>query len=98
MTEKSAAREACFPSFPTIPTPETVCQVKATPSKGENFKLTNVGSLDHTNVVSSISNTAHAFLGMLPDEASDISLLGGRTPARNYGGKLGGNLYELVRE
>ena len=81
-----------------MPTPETVCQVKATPGKRENLELTNVGSLDHTNVVSSISNTTHTFLGMLADEASDISLLGGRTPARDYGGELGGNLYELVRE
>ena len=97
MTEKSAASEACFPSFPTIPTPERCCQTK--PVYGERDPgLTNVGSLDHANVVPSVSDTTHTFLGMLPDEASDISLLGRRTSACDYGGELGSNLYELIRE
>ena len=98
MTEKSAAREACFPSFPTIPTPEPLCQAKVTTGTREGLKLTNVGGLDHTNVVPSIPNTTYAFLGMFSDKASDVSLLGRRTPARNHGGEFGSDLYELVRE
>jgi len=66
--------------------------------KGEDIKLTNVGSLDHTNVVSPIPNAAHTFLGMFPDESSDISLLGRRTPARDHCGELGSDLDELILE
>jgi len=35
---------------------------------------------------------------MFPDEASDISLLGWRTPARDHRGELGSDLDELVPE
>lgn len=65
---------------------------------GENTKLTDVGSLDHANVVSSIPNTAYTFLGMLPDEPGDISLLGRRTSARDHCGELGSDLDKLVLE
>ena len=96
MTEKSAASEACFPSFPTIPTPMLHCQVKS--KRGKDVEPTNIGSLDHTDVVSSITNTTYALLGMFPDKTSDISLLGRRTPACNHGREFGGDLDELVSE
>jgi len=66
--------------------------------EGEVIELTNVGSLDHTNVVSPIPNTAYTFLGMTPDEAGDISLLGRGTSARDHCGELGSDLDELVLE
>ena len=66
--------------------------------KGEDIELTNVGSLDHTNVVSPIPNTTHAFLGMFPDEPSDISLLRRRTPACDHCGELCGDFDELILE
>ena len=97
MTEKSAASEACLPSFPTIPTPKVHCQMKPK-EEGEDIELTNVGSLDHTNVVSPIPDAAHTFLRMFPDESGDISLLGRRTPARDHCGELGSDLDELVLE
>jgi len=64
----------------------------------EDIELTNVGSLNHTDVVSPIPNTAHTFLSMRPDEASDISLLGWRTPARDHCGEFGSDLDELDLE
>ena len=70
------------------------CQVKS--KRGKDVEPTNIGSLDHTDVVSSITNTAYTLLGMFPDKTSDISLLGRRTPACNHGRKFGGDLDELV--
>ena len=64
----------------------------------ENLKLTNVSSLNHTDIVPSITDATHAFLGMFPDKASDISFLGRRTPARDHSREFGSNLDELVRE
>jgi len=97
MTEKSAASEACLPSFPTIPTPGFHRQIRSK-KRREVIRLTNVSSLDHTYVVSSVPNTAYALLGMFSDKTSDISLLGRRTPARNHSGELGSDLDEFVRK
>ena len=66
--EKSAASDACFPSLPTIPTPivrqETNCAV-----------LTNVGRLNHANIVTAVSDAADGFVTELADQAGDVSLL-----------------------
>lgn len=64
----------------------------------EDTQLTNVGSLDHTNVVPSVPDTTYTLHGMSPDEPSDVGLLGWRTPARDHGGEACGDLDELVRE
>jgi len=96
MTEKSAASEACFPSFPTIPTPTLLSD--GIEKGGKDVQLTNVGSLDHTNVVSSIPDTAYALLGMFSDKTGDVGLLGRRTPTGDHRRELGSDLDKLVRE
>ena len=37
--------------------------------------LTDIRSLDHTDVITTIPNTAHPFLGVLANEPCDVSLL-----------------------
>lgn len=97
MTEKSAASDACLPSFPTIPTPKIHCQTRSR-KKGKDIKLTNISSLDHTNVISPITDTTYTFLGMFPDKSSNISFLGRRTPARDHCRELCSDLDKLVRK
>jgi len=65
---------------------------------GEEIELTNVSSLDHTDVVSAIADTAYTLLGVFPDKTGDVGLLGRRTPAGNHRGELGRDLDKLVRE
>ena len=67
-------------------------------AKNAAMILTNVGSLDHADVVSTIANTADALLGMLPDEPGNICLLRWRASAGNDSGKLRRDLDELVLE
>ena len=100
VTEKSAASEACLPSFPTIPTPESRFQMEPIMDgrMEGNTKLTDVGSLNHTNIVSTITDAAYTFHGMLPNKTSDVSLLSRRAPARNHSGELGSDFDELVLE
>lgn len=62
----------------------------------EGLKLTNVSSLDHTDVIPPIPNTTYTLLGMFSNKASDVSLLRRGTPACDYGRELGSNLNELV--
>jgi len=97
ITEKSAASEACFPSFPTIPTPRFRCQLNRE-TRGEDVELTNVGGLDHTDVISAIADTAYTLLGVFPNKTGNVGLLGRRTPAGDYRREFGSDLDELVRE
>jgi len=96
MTEKSAASEACLPSFPTIPTPMIHYKLKS--NKGKDVELTNVSSLDHADVISSIPDAAYSLLGMFSNKTSDVSLLGRRTPTGDHRRELGSDLDEFVRE
>ena len=67
-------------------------------NRKRGFKHTNVGSLDHADIISSISNTTYSFPGMFPYKACNISFLGRRTPASHYCREFSSNLYEFVRE
>ena len=66
--------------------------------KIESLKLTNVSSLDHTEIVPSITDATYTFLGIFPDNSSDISFLGRRTPASDHSREFGSNLDASVRE
>jgi hypothetical protein len=49
-------------------------------------QLTDIGGLDHGNIVSSISNTADCLLGVLSNQPRDIGFLRRRaTTGRNCG-------------
>jgi len=50
--------------------------------------LTNIGGLNHADIVSPISNTAYRFLGKFPDEARDVGLLCGRASTGDNCGQL----------
>ena len=98
VTEKSAASEACFPSLPTIPTPERTGIRQWLSDRMEMGQHTNVSGLDHAYVVPTITNAAYALLSITPDEPGDICLLGRRASTRDDCGKFGCNLYELIFE
>ncbi len=59
---------------------------------------TNIGSLDHAHVVPTISNTADALLGEVPNKPRDVCLLSRRAPASDDSGELGRDLDKLVLE
>lgn len=90
--EKSAAREACLPSFPTIPTPDsqsTYCRSASGIESDESpDRLTDVGCLDHADVVPAISDATDPLLGVLPNEPGNIGFLGRRTSTSHYDGEL----------
>ena len=46
---------------------------------------TNIGSLNHGNIVATITNTAHALLSVLADELSNLGFLVWRATAGNNG-------------
>lgn len=98
VTEKSAAREACLPSFPTIPTPVNHVYFRANYPNRRVALLTNVCSLNHADVVSAVADTANTLLGMVPDKTGDIRLLSGRASTGYDGGQFGRDLNKLVLE
>jgi hypothetical protein len=59
---------------------------------------TDISSLNHRNIISSISNAANPLLRLLADQTSDIGFLSGRAPAGDDGSELGRELDELVAE
>ena len=79
--EKSAAREACLPSFPTIPMPACKCQSHSCP-KRSLASLTDIGSLDHTDIVSAIADTADSLFRVFPYKSRHVGFLGRRTSTR----------------
>lgn len=95
MTEKSAAREACFPSFPTIPTPETTNQLEF---KKGLLQLTDVCGLDHADIVSAVAYAANSFLGVLADQTGDVGFLSRRASTCDYSGELSGDFDKLFHE
>jgi hypothetical protein len=56
---------------------------------------TNVGSLDHADIITTISNAADPFPRVLPDEPCNICLLCGRASTRNHRGQFRGNFDEF---
>jgi len=63
-----------------------------------NNTHTNVRSLDHADVVSTVPDAAHPFLGEGTNEASNICLLRRRTSTGDYSREFRGNFNELILE
>jgi hypothetical protein len=61
--EKSAAKEACFPSFPTIPTPTKI--VSTCVALYHFVKHTHISGLNHADIVTTISYRARSFPSIL---------------------------------
>ena len=98
VTEKSAANEACFPSFPTMPTPRRgIAKSMARPTPMRVIR-TNVCSLDHANIIATISDATYPLPSVFANETSDISLLCWRTAACDDSRELRCNFDELVLE
>src|SRR5712672_2198269 len=90
VTEKSAARDACLPSLPSMPTPAAV-SVSYCFAYGVSTKMgarTDIGSLDHAHVVPAIADTANALFGEIPDKTRDVCLLRRGAPTRYDSGEL----------
>lgn len=92
--EKSAASEACLPSFPTMPSPGE--HTSALPVwKRYRLPLTDVSRLDHADVVATVADTAHALFGVSSDETRDVGLLGRRASASDDTREPGREVDEL---
>jgi hypothetical protein len=52
---------------------------------GKDLVRTNIGSLNHANIIASITDTAYPFSCMFPDETCDIGLLGWGTATSDNG-------------
>ena len=61
-------------------------------------RLTDIGSLDHADVIPAISDAADGLLGEGPDETRNIRFLGRRTATSDHGRELGGENDEFVAE
>ena len=59
---------------------------------------TDIGGLNHRNIVTSVSDAAHSLLGMSADQAGDVGFLRRRTTARDDGRELGRKLDEILAE
>ena len=98
VTEKSAARNACLPSLPTMPTPAVV-SVSIAFAHGVSTKMgqrTDIGSLDHAHIVPAIADTTNALFGEISDNTRDVYLLRRRTPVRDDSAELGRDHNKLV--
>ena len=65
-----------------------VCRERSLTALLADDTNTDIGGLDHGDVVSTVADAAHAFLGVGADEAGDVGFLGRAAAAGDYGGKL----------
>ncbi|CAF3530522.1 unnamed protein product [Fusarium graminearum] len=63
-----------------------------------NNTNTDIGSLNHGYIVATIANTAHALLGVLADELSNLGFLVWRATASNNSRQLNGDRDEFEAE
>ena len=101
---KSAARDACLPSLPTIPMPEhqlaahvwryeapvedATTQAESSRRAFAGFQHTDVCCLDHGHIIPTVTYTTHRFLGMASDEQRNVRLLRWRTSTSDDGWQL----------
>jgi hypothetical protein len=57
-------------------------------SDNSSGRPTDVGCLDHADIVPAISDAADPLLSVLPNEPGDIGFLGRRTSTSHYDGEL----------
>jgi hypothetical protein len=95
VTEKSAARDACLPSLPTMPTPAAASVSIAFCTRDIKKKIkhrTDIGSLDHASIVMLLSfNTCFKTLPTLATKGTALWLVSilplaskGRCPAQHF--------------
>lgn len=89
--EKSAAKDACLPSFPTMPTP--VVNLRSF-----NQQLTDVSRLNHAHVVAAVADATNCFTAVVANQTSHIGFLCGGTAACHHRRELSGQGNELGAE
>lgn len=90
--EKSAARDACFPSLPTIPTPFSVRMQTGLAI------LTNVGRLNHADIVTAVADAADSLAAELANQTSNIGLLRRRTTTGYHSRQLSRQCHKFGAE